>query len=141
MVMTLRYSPPSIDIIENIVSIEPGLMEAVVTDTSLIPYLLRRLRIKPFDSVREYVSELLSILVQTSRDNRLALLEGGGGMNGVDILLQVVAGYKRKDPKEEDEVGMMENVFNVLRSVVQEPEGKSAFVEGEGVELMIMMLK
>ncbi len=116
-------------------------MDIVVKDTSLIPYLLRRLRIKPFDSVREYASELLSILVQTSRGNRLSLLENGKMGGGIDVLLQVVAGYKRKDPKEADEVGMMENVFNVLRSVVQEPEGKTAFVEGEGVELMIMMLK
>lgn len=35
----------------------------------------------------------------------------------------------------------MENVFNSLCSMLAEPELKALFVEAEGVELMIIMMK
>ena len=42
---------------------------------------------------------------------------------------------------EEDEIEMMENIFDALCSVVSEPEGKTRFLQGEGLELMILMMK
>lgn len=35
----------------------------------------------------------------------------------------------------------MENVFDTLCSVLLEPEHKAKFLEGEGVELMVIMMK
>jgi len=35
----------------------------------------------------------------------------------------------------------MENIFDSLCSVLAEPESKALFVESEGVELMIIMMK
>lgn len=35
----------------------------------------------------------------------------------------------------------MENIFNCLCTVLAEPEMKAMFVDAEGVELMIIMMK
>jgi beta-catenin-like protein 1 len=35
----------------------------------------------------------------------------------------------------------MENIFNCLCSLLAEPEMKSAFLEAEGVELMVILMK
>jgi beta-catenin-like protein 1 len=35
----------------------------------------------------------------------------------------------------------MENMFNCLCSLLGEPEVKTAFIEAEGTELMIIMIK
>jgi beta-catenin-like protein 1 len=62
-------------------------------------------------------------------------------LDGVDILLQAVARYKRKDASSEDESEMVVNFFNALTSLVNEPENKKRFFDSEGVELMVIMLK
>jgi beta-catenin-like protein 1 len=49
--------------------------------------------------------------------------------------------YKRKDPQEEDEVEMLENFFNAMISLLNEDRAKALFLEGEGIELMLIMLK
>jgi beta-catenin-like protein 1 len=49
--------------------------------------------------------------------------------------------YKRKDPADDDEAEMMENFFTSLCSALAEPEIKKSFLEGEGVELMLIMIK
>lgn len=35
----------------------------------------------------------------------------------------------------------MENVFDVLCSALQEPENKKFFLDAEGIDLMVLMLK
>lgn len=35
----------------------------------------------------------------------------------------------------------MENLFDVVCAVLQEEKGKQKFLEGEGLELMLIMLK
>ncbi len=52
-----------------------------------------------------------------------------------------IKSYKRKDPKDADETEMMENFFDVLCLALEEPENKQKFLEGEGVELMLIMMK
>jgi len=100
-------------------------------------WLLKRIKVKSFDSNKQYASELLAILLQNSRDNRLALLS----KNGIDTLLQVLAGYKRKDPPTPEEIEFMENLFDALCSSLGESELKEAFREGEGFELMLIMIR
>lgn len=53
----------------------------------------------------------------------------------------VVSAYKRKDPREADEVEVMSNCFDCLCSALSESSVKTSFVDGEGVELMLIMLK
>jgi beta-catenin-like protein 1 len=52
-----------------------------------MPWLLSRIKAKTWDDNRGYASEMLAILLQENRENRLEL----GKQNGVDILLQVLS--------------------------------------------------
>jgi beta-catenin-like protein 1 len=63
-------------------------------------------------------------------------------IDGVDLLLQLLAAYRKHDPtKETPEEEYMENLFDALTCTIDEAEGKAKFVEAEGVELCIIMLK
>ncbi|KAI8331898.1 Catenin-beta-like protein [Chlamydoabsidia padenii] len=124
-------------IVENLLSLEPTLAKRMSVDTQLAPWLLKRIQSKEFDSNRGYASEIISILLQENKDARLKFCE----LDAVDILLRVSAAYKRKDPQEEDEVEMLENFFNAMISLLNEDKAKTLFLEGEGIELMLIMLK
>ncbi|KAJ3073859.1 hypothetical protein HDU98_000456 [Podochytrium sp. JEL0797] len=126
-----------LSVIDNLISVDPTIAEAVVSKTTLLVWLLSRIETKQFDSNRQYASEILAILLQNSKANRIAL----GSRGGVTTLLTVIAGYKKKDPKEAEEIEMMENCFDALCSALGEPEIKAAFLEDEGVELMVLLLR
>ncbi len=54
-------------IIENFTSFDPAISERVIRDTNLLQWMLNRIRVKAFDSNKQYCSELLAILLQNSR--------------------------------------------------------------------------
>ncbi|KAF7726248.1 hypothetical protein EC973_008958 [Apophysomyces ossiformis] len=124
-------------IVENLLALEPKLAEKIALETETMKWIVNRVQAKGFDSNRAYATEILSILLQESQDIRLKLAEIGG----VDMLLRVLSAYKRKDPQDEDETEMVENFFNALSSLLNENECKRLFMEGEGVELMLIMMK
>ncbi|VEL38902.1 unnamed protein product [Protopolystoma xenopodis] len=62
-------------------------------------------------------------------------------MDGVDILLQQLAAYKRRDPTSPEEVELMHNLFNCLCTALLLPANKQRFLKGEGVQLMNLMLR
>ncbi|KAJ8655628.1 hypothetical protein O0I10_008717 [Lichtheimia ornata] len=124
-------------ILENLLGLDPQLAERIALKTEFLPWLLKRIQTKGYDSNRGYASEILSILLQDSRDIRLKL----GELEGIDILLRALSSYRKKDPEDDDETEMVENFFNALCSMLNEPESKQQFLEGEGVELMVIMLK
>ncbi|GJJ68235.1 beta-catenin-like protein 1 [Entomortierella parvispora] len=124
-------------ILENLTGIDVALAETVVQKSTFLPWIMKRLKVKTFDSNKQYCSEILSILLQSSSDNRKKL----GELGGIDDLLQLLATYKRKDPKDPDEIEMMENLFDGLCSALAEKENKRLFLEGEGIELMVIMIK
>lgn len=64
-----------------------------------------------------------------------------GELGGIDDLLQLLAANKRKDPKDDDEIELLENLFDGLCSALAEKENKRLFLEGEGIELMLIMIK
>lgn len=47
----------------------------------------------------------------------------------------------KKDPADGEETEFMENTFDCLCSALAQPEVKRDFVEAEGVELMLIMMK
>lgn len=128
-------------------------------------WLLRRIKTKtPFDANKLYASELLSILLQHTPENRLLL----GDLDGIDVLLQQLAVciyifinfymynyilslinlkldylqyYKRHDPQTAEEQEMMENLFNVLCSSLMATVNRDRFLRGEGLQLMNLMLR
>src|SRR5438045_6699659 len=63
-------------------------------------------------------------------------------MDGVDLLLQLLAPYRKRDPdKGGEEEEFVENLFDCITCVVDEPEGKEKFIEAEGIELCLIMLR
>lgn len=123
--------------IENLIEVKPLVAELVCERTKLLKWLLGKIKVRDFDSNKQYASEILAILLQNSTVNQRRL----GQMNGVDVVLQAVAMYKSKDPKSPDEAEMVENLFDSLCCLLMPLENKERFVKAEGVELMIIIMK
>lgn len=129
----------SLSVIENLLS-QPSNTDVIGKETTLVKWLLERVlkAEKPTTQNKQYASEILSILTQSSRRNRVHVAEA----NGVDIFLTNLAPYRRDDPeKDSDEEEYMENMFNCLSSIVEEPVGKAKFLEAEGVELCLLLVR
>lgn len=122
--------------IENLIEVKPSVSELVCEKTKLLKWLQARIKVREFDSNKQYASEILAILLQNSVPNQKRF----GQMNGVDTLLQAVAMYKSKDPKMGDEEEMVENLFDCLCCVLMPLENKERFLKAEGVELMIIIM-
>lgn len=123
--------------VENMIEVEPKVAEMICEKTRVLKWLLAKLKVREFDSNKQYAAEILSILLQNSEANQKKL----GQMNGVDVVLQAVAMYKSKDPKSGDEEEMVENLFDCLCCLLMPLENKERFVKAEGVELMIIIMK
>ncbi|KAF5737722.1 beta-catenin-like protein 1 [Tripterygium wilfordii] len=123
--------------IENLVEVKPAVAELVCERTKLLRWLMGKIKVREFDSIKQYASEILAILLQNSTANQKRL----GQMNGVDVVLQAVAMYKSKDPKSSDEEELVENLFDCLCCLLMPLENKERFVMAEGVELMIIIMK
>lgn len=129
--------------IENIVSSRSALSEQLVASTSFLPWTLNRLAAKrAVDQNTSYTAELLAILLQNSPPNRAALgATEVAGENGIDILLSVLARYRRQSPQGAEEEEFVENIFDSLCLSLFEPHNKDLFLSGEGVELMVLLMK
>jgi beta-catenin-like protein 1 len=106
----------------------------------LLNWLLERIQRdeKPTSQNKLYASEILSILTHSSNPNRRRIVAA----NGTEILLTQLAPYRKSDPeKESEEEECMENMFNCLTSIVEESEGKAKFLEAEGIELCLLMIR
>lgn len=57
----------NLGIIENLLGLDPDYAERIGLKTELIPWLLKRIQTKGYDSNRGYASEILSILLQDNR--------------------------------------------------------------------------
>lgn len=123
--------------VENLIEVKPAVAELVCERTKLLKWLLGRIKLREFDSNKQYASEILAILMQSSTANQRRV----GQMNGVDVVLQAVAMYKSKDPKSSDEEEMLENLFDCLCCLLMPLENKERFLKAEGVELMIIIMK
>ncbi|GAO46787.1 DUF1716 domain protein [Saitoella complicata NRRL Y-17804] len=130
----------TLSIFENLAAHDPALAETAVRTTTILQWILKRLQVKEASTSqnKQYAAELLAILVQSSYLNRVKLAE----LDGVDVLLRLLSPYRKRDPaKGGEEEEMMENGFDALCSVVEEVPGKDKFVEAEGVELCLIMIK
>ncbi|KAI0407554.1 Catenin-beta-like protein [Xylaria palmicola] len=131
----------SLGIVENLCG-RTATAERVATEEGLLKWLLRRIQTKEAGGAvsqnKQYAAEILAILVQNSAKNRRTL----ANLDAADIMLQLVAPYRKRDPeKGGEEEEYVENLFEALTCIADEPEGKAKFVEAEGVELCLIMLK
>jgi beta-catenin-like protein 1 len=130
----------ALEVVENLCSRRETAEKSVGKEEGLLKWLLSRVAKaeNPVTQNKQYAGEILAILVQSSRQNRVRL----AALDAVDTLLQLVAAYRKRDPeKGGEEEEYMENVFEALTCLVDEPEGKRNFIEAEGVELCLIMLK
>ncbi|XP_068640089.1 uncharacterized protein [Aristolochia californica] len=123
--------------IENMIEINTSVAELVCERTKLLKWLLAKIRVREFDSNKQYASEILAILLQNSPANQKRV----GQMNGVDVILLAVSMYKSRDPRTSDEEEMVENLFDCLCCLLMPLENRERFVNQEGVELMIIIMK
>ncbi|EPE08117.1 hypothetical protein F503_00900 [Ophiostoma piceae UAMH 11346] len=153
----------ALGIVENLCSLRATqAADALGKHEALIKWLLQRVQKKETNESsgepvvtqnKQYSAEILAVLAQASPANcrRLASLDA------MDVLLQLVATYRRRDPeKGSDEEEYMENLFEALTYLVEATEatsndadetsdglplGKAKFVDAEGVELCLLLLK
>ncbi|GAB7361696.1 hypothetical protein MBLNU230_g1743t1 [Neophaeotheca triangularis] len=129
----------SLAVLEALVS-QQTIAERIGTE-KLLNWLCERMQRpeRPLGQNKQYAAEVLQVMLQTSPLLRQRLATE---IEGVDLFLQLLAPYRKRDPpKPSYEEEHFENVFDALTCVVDEPPGKKAFVESEGVELALMMLK
>ncbi|KAL1450254.1 hypothetical protein WDU94_002692, partial [Cyamophila willieti] len=127
----------SLGIFENLCELKPE-AGTDIGKQGIIQWSLKRLKVKlPFDGNKLYTSEIISILCQKNNENRKLV----GELDGIDILLQQLAYYKRHDPATPEEQEMMENLFDTLCSCLMVEGNKERFLKGEGLQLMNLMLR
>ncbi|KAL6780216.1 hypothetical protein ACKKBF_B14000 [Auxenochlorella protothecoides x Auxenochlorella symbiontica] len=128
----------ALGVLEGLVEVDPGLAAPTLRAPGLLPWLLRRVRARAGDdAVRAAAAELLGILVQAGGEPREALVAGGG----VDALLQAAAPYRARAAEEGEEQEYLENLVTALCALLALSAGQRAFVEGEGIELMLLILR
>lgn len=136
LVLTLRrFTEPddsdaihqSLGIFENIIEVNPAIAGRTVSESDLLSWILVRVmpaKGKKFDNNKLYASEILSILLQDSSENRLRLgqmsvqLANGREVDGIDVILRCLQQYKKRDPVGAEEIELMENLFNVFYSLL-----------------------
>ena len=124
-------------IIENMCEVKNTGVCTAGGEQGLLTWLMKRIRIRQYDNNKLYAAEILAILLQGNERNQKLL----GEKDGIDILLQSLAYYKRRDPGSVDETEMMENLFDSLCSALMFSPNRDRFLKGEGLQLMILMLK
>jgi beta-catenin-like protein 1 len=127
-------------VIENLCSQQSIAESMGDQNAGLLKWLLARIRKKEqrVGQNMQYAAEVLAILLQSSPKTRRRFVD----MGGVDSLLEILSAYRKKDPeKDSDEKEYAENLFDCLVCLMDEPKGKEKFVEAEGVELCLIMLR
>ncbi|KAJ4462274.1 putative ARM repeat superfamily protein [Paratrimastix pyriformis] len=127
-----------LNIVENLVEVRPSLVDLLGTRTGLLDFLVGRLRAKEAEVTpnRLYCSEILAIMVQGSEVNQRRV-----GVNpGIDLLLRIIARYRKRDVATEVEVELLENMFNVVCACLLIDENRSRFLQADGVDLMIILV-
>ncbi|KAL8769136.1 MAG: hypothetical protein Q9209_004770 [Squamulea sp. 1 TL-2023] len=126
-------------VLENLSS-RTAIVESISKNTSFIPWLLKRVQQKEavVSQNKQYSAETLAILLQSSSQGRILFL----GLNGIDILLQLLSPYRKRDPaKGTEEEEYVENLFDSVTCCLDDSTGKAKFLEAEGIELCLIMLR
>lgn len=132
-----------LELVENLCS-DPSIIEKIGSQEGFLPWLLTRIQKRDADvrtqvsQNRQYAAELLAILLQGS----IVLRRKFAALDGVDTLLQLLSVYRKRDPeRDSEEEEFVENLFDCLTCLVDDREGAEKYLEGEGVELCLIMLR
>lgn len=128
-----------LSVLENLSS-RPSIAATLGQKTELLPWLLSRIR-RPEPTVsqnKQYAAEMLAILLQSSSEIGTKVIS----LDGIDAILQLLSPYRKRDPaKGTEEEEYMANIFDCITCLVDPPAGKIKFVEAEGIELCLIMLR
>lgn len=128
-----------LSVLENLSS-RPSIATTLGQETRLLPWLLSRIS-KPEPTVsqnKQYAAEILAILLQSSSENCAKITS----LDGIDAILQLLSPYRKRDPaKGTEEEEYMANLFDCMTCLVDPAAGKGKFIEAEGIELCIIMLR
>lgn len=129
----------ALSVLENCIDVKPDVAQTIAETQGVLEWLCARLSPKSeVDSNKQYSSEVLAVILQSAgAQARLKFVE----MDGVDRALQSVAPYRSQGIRSPEEEEFVENVFDILCAVLMEDTAKVSFVENEGIELMILVLK
>ncbi len=133
-------------VIENLITFSAQISETLISSTTFLHWILTRIaeRTEAVDQNTAYAAELLAIMLQSSESNRdkVGANEiGKEGESGIDILLATLARFRRKAPSDAEEEEFVENIFDSLCLCLSQPPNKAIFLDGEGVELMVLLMK
>ncbi|ORY80665.1 Catenin-beta-like protein [Leucosporidium creatinivorum] len=136
----------TLGLLENLLTLTPTVATPLLAPTSpFLKYLVTRLAADKLpadrDQNRYYAAEMLSLVLSLPADGVEEGRKRLADESHVDTLLKVLSAYRRRDPSGADETEFMENVFDALCTSLHTPAVKTAFLEGEGIELMCLMLK
>ena len=129
----------SLGVVENLAS-RVSIAEALGKETSIIQWLSTRVqRHEPTVSQnKQYATEVLAILFQSSAANRLQFVQ----QDGIELILQRLSSYRKRDPlKGTEEEEYLENLFDCITCCVDDSLGKEKFLQAEGIELCLIMLR
>lgn len=126
-------------VLENLSS-RPSITTTLGQKTQFLPWLLSRIR-KSEPTVsqnKQYAAEILAIYLQSSSENCTEIIS----LDGIDTILQLLSPYRKRDPtKGTEEEEYMANLFDCMICLVGPVGGKAKFIEAEGIELCLIMLR
>ncbi|GAA5942385.1 beta-catenin-like protein 1 [Sporobolomyces koalae] len=157
----------TLNLIENLLTLSPTLAAPLLSPKSpFLSWLYRRLTLtgKPqeWDQNRYYAAEMMSLALSLPeelvgnpnavREARIRLAHD----EWLEGLLKVLSQYRKRDASGADETEFVENVFDILctclssslplsqsttPSISTRHPVKQAFLDNEGIELMLLLLK
>ncbi|KAL8830920.1 MAG: hypothetical protein Q9170_005522 [Blastenia crenularia] len=128
-----------LSVLENLSS-RPTVAESLGKDTAFVSWLVQRVQKREtvITQNKQYGAEILAIFLQSASSNRIKFID----LNGIDIFLQLLSPYRKRDPaKGTEEEEYVENLFDGETCCVDELPGKTKFLEAEGIELCLIMLR
>lgn len=128
-----------LSVLENLSS-RPSITTTLGQKTQFLPWLLSRIRkLEPTVSQnKQYAAEILAIFLQSSSENCTKIIS----LDGIDTILQLLSPYRKRDPtKGTEEEEYMANLFDCMICLVDSVGGKAKFIEAEGIELCLIMLR
>ncbi|KAL7951958.1 DUF1716 domain-containing protein [Trichoderma barbatum] len=128
-----------LSVLENLSS-QKAVATRMCEEDALLKWLLQRIQRSesPVTQNKQYTAEVLAIIAQAAPETREKLVS----LDIIDIMLQLVAPYRRRDPeKGGPEEEFVENLFESLTCLVDTPAGRAKFLEAEGTELCLIMIK
>uniref|UniRef100_M4BHN7 Beta-catenin-like protein 1 N-terminal domain-containing protein n=1 Tax=Hyaloperonospora arabidopsidis (strain Emoy2) TaxID=559515 RepID=M4BHN7_HYAAE len=150
----------SLQILENLVDLEPHVCVEVAVKTEVLPFLLQQVvPTREFSENKLYASEILSILLQSGAEPREEFVAWSrrkrqkketetvttngstSQINLMDDLLQALAPYRKRNPASDEEDEMVGNLVNALCSALLVSEAKTQFRHLEGLELLLRCMK